>query len=119
MIFLANSCLGGFLVLNITHSHIVFGIEIGSNLDLFYWSFFSFSNFIGYGYVSGLSGVIGFNNIFYICLAMNPSVYPLLFCFHFESKWSFAQQGIKNEDSREVIIAHKKYIKKIEAFANG
>ena len=26
MIFVANSCLGGFLVLNITHSHLVFGI---------------------------------------------------------------------------------------------
>lgn len=82
-IFLANSCLGGFLVLNITHSHIVFGIDVGSNLDLFYWSFFSFSNFIGYFYVSGLSDTIGFNNIFYICLAMNCSVYPLLYFFHF------------------------------------
>lgn len=119
MIFVANSCLGGFLVLNITHSHIVFGIDVGSNLDLFYWSFFSFSNFIGYFYVSGLSGVIGFNNIFYICLAMNLSVYPLLYCFHFESKWSFAQKGIINEESEEVIKAHEEYRRKIEAYARG
>ena len=94
MIFMANSCLGGFLVLNITHSHIVFGIEVGSDLDLFYWSFFSFSNFIGYIYVSQLSKVIGFNNIYYICGGMNLVVYPLLFFFHFESKWSMASIGI-------------------------
>jgi hypothetical protein len=83
MIFLANSCLGGFLVLNITHSHIVFGIEVGSDLDLFFWSFFSLSNFIGYFYVSQLSDLIGFNNIFYICAAMNVVVYPLLASYHF------------------------------------
>ena len=82
-IFVANSCLGGFLVLNITHSHIVFGIDVGSNLDLFYWSFFSFSNFIGYFFVSGLTDKIGFENIFYICLAMCASVFPLLYVFHF------------------------------------
>ena len=102
MIFVANSCLGGFLVLNITHSHLVFGIEVGGDLDLFYWSFFSFSNFIGYFYVSFLSGSIGFNNIFYICLAMNVTVYPLLALFHGESKWSMAQAGVHNDDTDEI-----------------
>lgn len=84
MIFVANSCLGGFLVLNITHFHLVFGIQVGSDLDLFFWSFFSFSNFIGYFYVNFLTPEpLGFNNVFYICAAMNVVCYPLIMFFHF------------------------------------
>ena len=55
MVFLINSCIGGFLVMTPTFAQIVFGQETGSNIYGFYWECFAIANFISYAYVSRLT----------------------------------------------------------------
>lgn len=77
-----NCCLGGYLVITPIFSQIVFGIETGSNIYGFFWCTYSLSNFIQFGFVSGLSSSIGFNNIIYICLGMAVLAAPLVVKIH-------------------------------------
>ena len=82
-----NCCLGGYLVITPIFSQIVFGIETGSNIYGFFWCTYSVANFVQFGFVSGLSSSIGFDNILYICLGMAACAAPLVAIIHWEGPW--------------------------------
>ena len=45
-LFMANFCVGGYLVFSPTFGQIVFGQEVGSNMYGFYWCVLATANFI-------------------------------------------------------------------------
>ena len=42
---------------------------------------------IAYGYVAGLSSLIGFNGVIYICLGMCILSIPFVICTSFQGHW--------------------------------
>ena len=87
LVFVMNCCLGGYLVITPTFSQLVFGQETGSNIYGFYWETYSIANFIQYAFVSGLSSVIGFENVIYICTGMCVLAIPLVISTTWQGPW--------------------------------
>lgn len=53
----------------------------------FFWCTYSLSNFVQFGFISGLSATIGFNNIIYICMGMSVAAIPIVVCTTWEGPW--------------------------------
>ena len=87
LVFLMNSCIGGFLVMTPTFAQIVFGQVTGSNIYGFYWCCFGVANFIQYAFVSQLSDDIGFDGVIYISLGMCVVAVPMVICGNFQGPW--------------------------------
>jgi hypothetical protein len=87
MVFLANACLGGLLVVTPTACLHIYGSRIGSGIYSFYWLCFSLANFIGYAFVSSLSLKIGLYNILYVCLGMSGLVLIVIAVYSFMPNW--------------------------------
>jgi hypothetical protein len=83
MVFLTNACLGAVLVVTPTMSMQVFGAKVGSEIYSFYWCSFATANLLSYVYVSQLTGLIGFNNVLYICAGMAAAVLVVLALYDF------------------------------------
>lgn len=99
MVFLANSCLGGLLVITPTTCLQFYGSTIGAGIYSFYWLCFSLANFIGYLYVSQLSLLIGFPNVLYVTLGMNAVVLIIVASYRFEPKWSQPDEAVQTADA--------------------
>lgn len=94
LVFVINCCLGGFLVITPIFSQIAFGSETGSNIYGFFWCTYSLANFIQFGYVSGLTSSIGFNNIIYICMGMCVLSIPMVVVNKWQGPWENSTESL-------------------------
>lgn len=88
LILLNGICIGGFLVSAPTFLQIVFGQVIGSNSYGIFWTAFGLSNFLQYGFVSGLSPIITFDGVIYICLGMSVIALAIVTFGNFVGPWN-------------------------------
>lgn len=88
LMFLINCCIGGGFVVAPTFSQIVFGQVVGSNIYGFFWCTYGAANFIQYAYIRGLSGLITFDNVIYICLGMSVLSIIIIVCTNFRAPWN-------------------------------
>lgn len=79
--------MGGFLVLTPTYLQVVFGQKTGSNLYGIFWEVFGLTNLLQYGFVAGLSPLITFDGIIYICLGMSAISLCIVIFADFEAPW--------------------------------
>jgi hypothetical protein len=86
-VFLANCCIGGYLVTAPTFAQVVFGHRIGSNIYGFFWCIIGTANFVQFAYVQGLSLSIGFDHVIYICLGMCIAALPFVIFSKFQGPW--------------------------------
>lgn len=86
-IFMSNVCIGGLLGTTPTLLHLIFGVKVGSSAYAVYWQVFATSNFIQYGFVSGLSSIITFDGIIYICLGMTSFAMLFILFGNFQAPW--------------------------------
>lgn len=90
-IFIAGCCMGGYLVMTPTVLQNIFGQNIGSNVYGFFWEIFALTNLLQFAFVSGLSKIITFNGIIYICLGMTVFAGFLIIFGNFLAPWNNPQ----------------------------
>lgn len=83
--------MGGYLVMTPTVLQNIFGQNIGSNVYGFFWEIFALTNLLQFAFVSGLSKIITFNGIIYICLGMTVFAGFLIIFGNFLAPWNNPQ----------------------------
>ncbi len=83
--------MGGILVGAPTFLQIVFGQVVGSNSYGIFWEVFALANLLQYGFVSGLSLLITFDGIIYICLGMSVIAMLIVVLGDFKAPWNNPQ----------------------------
>lgn len=86
-IFMSNVCIGGLLGTTPTLLHLIFGVKVGSSAYAVYWQVFAISNFLQYGFVIGLSPLISFDGVLYICLGMTVLAMIFILLANFQAPW--------------------------------